>query len=124
MYQVEISRSFKAKQGLKSPVRASDGLAPLGSDFDAILKVGIIFQAEQLTERGWFVDTDAVEKQVAAISEYLASDTWTKLFDFRPTFELVSKWVADKLHEIPQLEYVELENRTIPVKTRYTVRPR
>lgn len=122
MYYVEISQSFSARQGLKSPVRKADGLPALitESGFDIRMSIGISFADDQLTSRGWFVDTDAVEKQVKQCVDYLASDTWTQLFDFRPTFELVAKWVYEELSKtIPQLQYVELENTTIAVKTQY-----
>jgi hypothetical protein len=122
MYEIEVSQSFKANQGLKSPVRAAEGLAPIttGSNFEVVLRVGIQFQEDQLTARGWFVDTDAVEKQIEAIANYLAGTTWTELFEFRPTFELLAKWVYEKLSsDVPQLAYVELDNITLGVKTRY-----
>ena len=122
MYTVEISQFFNARQGLKSPVREGDGLPPLvdSSGFKVIMRVGISFADDHLTSRGWFVDTDAAEKQVAECVNYLASQPWTQLFDFRPTFELVAKWAYEKLsNDITQLRYVELENATISVNTRY-----
>lgn len=123
MYCVEISQSFIARQGLRSPVREADGLPPLvgESGFSVEMRAGIEFAEGQLTSRGWFVDTDAVEKQIKQCADHLASDTWTGLFNFRPTFELVAKWAYEELSKtIPQLQYIELENKTITVKTRYT----
>jgi hypothetical protein len=120
MYHLEISQVFQANQGLKSPVRAAEGLQPLTTSFTVMINVGINFSDDQLTSRGWFVDTDAVERQLAHCADYLASDAWTQLFEFRPTFELVAKWTYDRLSkDIPQLQYVELDNKTIAVKTRY-----
>jgi 6-pyruvoyltetrahydropterin/6-carboxytetrahydropterin synthase len=120
MFCVEISKSFRASQGLASPVRASKG-QPGIEGFSVVLRVGVEFADSQLNVRGWFVDTDAVEEVVAKTSQYLASDTWTVLFEFRPTFEAVAKWACERLRaEIPQLVYVELENKTLHVTTRYT----
>ncbi|HSX00890.1 MAG TPA: HD domain-containing protein, partial [Candidatus Saccharimonas sp.] len=106
--------------GLASPVRAADGQLPLpaGSTFEVMLRVGL--GDSRLSARGWFVDTDAAERPVQALAQHLASAAWTELFDFRPTFELVAKWTYDRLaSDLPQLQYVELENRTIGVTTRY-----
>ncbi len=122
-YTVEISKKFKARQGLKSPVLAARGLASSvpADGFEVILRVGIKFDEEQLTDRGWFVDTDAVETVLEEICKHLASDTWTKLFDFRPTFELVARWAYQELSpKILQLDYVEIENSTLKVKTIYS----
>ena len=124
MFIVEITKSFQASQGLNSPVRASKGLSSLvpKEGFAVVIRAGIEFSNDQLNERGWFVDTDAVEDAVAECAAFLGSDKWTSLFDFRPTFELVSKWSFDKLNaDIVQLRYIELENKTIGVRTRYTV---
>lgn len=122
MYQVEVAQQFKANQGLKSPIREAQGLAPVatGAKFDVMLRIGIRFGEDQLTARGWFVDTDAVEKQLGEVAAHLSRAAWTELFEFRPTFELVAQWAHEKLRpEIPQLAYVELENLTLSVKTRY-----
>jgi hypothetical protein len=122
MYIVEVAQSFKARQGLGSPVRAADGLPPLdeGAGFSVTLRAGIKFADSQLTDQGWYVDTDAVEKAVKRCAIHLSSAPWTQLFDYRPTFELVAKWVYGKLEpDIPKLYYVELDNTTLAVKTRY-----
>jgi hypothetical protein len=123
MYTVEVRKSFKALQGLKSPVRASKGLSSLVPEngFDVTMTVGIMFDISQLNERGWFVDTDAIEEEINKYCDYLSSDKWTNLFPHRPTFELVSKLAYEKLQSsIPQLKYVELTNNTIGVTTKYT----
>ena len=123
MFQIEIKKKFNAYQGLKSPVRNAKGLSSLVDDngFSVTMTVGIQFEEAQLNERGWFVDTDAMDDVVDECVKYLASDKWTVLFEFRPTFELVAKWSFDNLAEkIPQLVYIELNNATIDVSTRYT----
>lgn len=123
MFEVVVSAKFKAAQGLKSPVRNDAGLpqtAP-ADGFNTVLRVGIAFDDSQINERGWFVDTDAVELELNAWAEHLASDKWTNLFDFRPTYEQVAKASYETLQpKIPQLAYVELDNKTLGVKTRYS----
>ncbi|MFI7166627.1 MULTISPECIES: hypothetical protein [Rhodococcus] len=53
-------------------------------------------------------------------AERLASGVWPEIFDFRPSFENVAKWAFTELAStIPQLTYVELDNETIGVATRY-----
>jgi 6-pyruvoyltetrahydropterin/6-carboxytetrahydropterin synthase len=125
-YAVEIEKSFSAVQGLTSPVRGASGLPPLaGPDgFQVTLHVGVTFADDQLTERGWFVDTDAVAGLIDETCNYLSSDSWTSLFGFRPTFELVAHAIFLRLRErIAQVSYVELHNRTIGVRTRYQPSP-
>jgi len=122
-YLVEIERIFTAVQGLPSPVRARRGIAPLarGQGFAVVLRAGVAFHEEQLTERGWFFDTDAAEEAIENCCAHLASDSWTNLFDFRPTFELVARHVFHSLAPtVPQLSHIDLTNQTIGVKTRYT----
>jgi len=121
-YLVEIERLFTAVQGLPSPVRVQRGISPLvrGQGFDVALRVGVSFDDDQLSERGWFFDTDAAEEIIDSCCAHLSSDTWTGLFDFRPTFELVARHVFSRLvGGLAQLSYVELDNRTVGVKTRY-----
>lgn len=123
MFEIKIRERFSAKQGLKPPVRAGKGLPSLvpNDGFDIALTIGITFDESRLTPQGWFVDTDAIEDHIKELSKHLQSDTWTSLFDFRPTFELVAQWSCNYLLEkIPQLAYVELSNRTINVSTRYS----
>ena len=121
MFEVAVSARLKVVQGLKSPVRNNAGLpqsAP-ADGFDTVIRVGIAFDDSQVSDRGWFVDTDAVELEVNAWGAHLASDKWTNLFDCRPTFEQVAKFSYETLQpKIPQLTYVELDNKTLGVKTR------
>jgi hypothetical protein len=121
-YTVEIEKTFRAVQGLTSPVREQKGLPALVGDdgFAVTLRVGISFDDDQLKETGWFVDTDAVEGIVQGCAKYLESAPWTSLFDFRPTFELVSREMFGRMsNEIEQLSFVQLENSTIGVMTRF-----
>jgi 6-pyruvoyl-tetrahydropterin synthase len=122
MYQVIISKGFTARQGLKSPVRASKGLAGLVPEegFRVLLNIAVSFDDSQINERGWFVDTDAIEDAMSSWTSHLSSEKWTDLFEFRPTFERVAEASYKELSlKIPQLNYVELDNETINVKTRY-----
>src|SRR3954470_2650357 len=98
-YQLELRRSFTAKQGLKSPVLADQGKAPTApaEGFAVVLRVGVRFDESQLKSTGWFVDTDALDEYLDYYAAHLISDTWTELFDFRPTYELVARWVFQKL---------------------------
>lgn len=123
MFEVVVSYQFKADQGLKSPVRNAKNLPSVvpAEGFDTVLRVGIAFEDSQVNDRGWFVDTDAVELELNNWSAYLASDKWTNLFDFRPTYEQVARLSYETLRQkIPQLAYVELDNQTLDVKTRYS----
>lgn len=53
-------------------------------------------------------------------SAKLTERAWTESFSFRPTFENVAHWLCEMLvNEVPQLLYVELDNETIGVTTRY-----
>ena len=122
-YQLELARSFTAKQGLKSPVLAAQGKAPTApaEGFAVVMRVGVLFDESELKPTGWFVDTDALDQYLDYCAAHLISDTWTSLFDFRPTFELVARWIFQKLApDVPGLTYVELENVTLGVSTRYT----
>ena len=121
-YSVEVSVPFVARQGLRSPVRAANAQAPAAPEqgFSVVLRAGVSFQEEQLNDRGWFVDTDAVETALQQCAKHLAGDSWTHLFDFRPTFELIARWAFRELEPaIPGLEYVTLENATLGVLTKY-----
>ena len=122
VYTVVIQKTFTALQGLKSTVRALEGLPPLVKDegFRVTLHVGISFADNQLKDAGWFVDTDASQRVVDECCARLSHDKWTNMFEFRPTVELVSRYIFQQLsNEIDQLSYVELENQTIGVRTRY-----
>ncbi len=121
-YIVEVTNSFNARQGLRSPVRSNAGLAslPLENGFQVIMKVGVRFDDDQLTDNGWYIDTDALEQRLVGCANILSGDVWTELFDFRPTFEQVSRWLFKKLQsDVAQLSYVELENVTLGVTTIY-----
>jgi len=122
-YKVVLEKKFKARQGLKSPIRNAQSLPSLQppDGYDLSLRVGIAFADRQLGERGWFIDTDSVESELDKIAAHLAAGTWTDLFDFRPTFEHVTRWAHQQLQPlIPQLDYVEIHNRTLGVSTKYT----
>jgi len=121
-FVVEVERRFKAVQGLPSPVRAGRGLPLIraGEGISAVLKVGVTFDEGQLTERGWFFDTDAAAEIVQRCCDDLGRRPWTDLFDFRPTFELVARHLYHELTDrIAQLAYVELRDETFGVATRY-----
>ncbi|WP_433796096.1 6-carboxytetrahydropterin synthase [Actinoplanes sp. CA-252034] len=122
-FRVEIERRFPAVQGLPSPVRAARGrsLIPAGDSIPVVLVVAVDFGEEQLTERGWFFDTDATGEIVDRCCAELSAAPWTALFDFRPTFELVARHLFRRLADrIPQLAYVELRDETFGVTTRYS----
>ncbi|MES9513021.1 hypothetical protein ACIQYW_13665 [Rhodococcus erythropolis] len=57
------------------------------------MRVGFSFEDDQLGERGWFVDTDALDESVDRCAERLAGGAWPEIF--------------------------ELDNETIGVTTRY-----
>jgi len=121
-FVVEVERAFRAVQGLRSPVRARRGLSLIspGKGIDVILRVGIAFSDDQLTADGRFVDSDVVAEQVQACCDDLAERTWTELFDFPPTFELVARHVFHRLSGgIAGLAYVELKDKEFNVRTRY-----
>jgi 6-pyruvoyltetrahydropterin/6-carboxytetrahydropterin synthase len=76
--------------------------------------------ADNLTERGWFFDTDALSARLAAWADLLSDGSWTDRFPFRPTFELVARHLYGELvPEVPDLAFVELEDRTYGSRTRY-----
>ncbi|WP_231914212.1 hypothetical protein [Rhodococcus sp. LB1] len=50
----------------------------------------------------------------------LTGGVWAETFAFRPTFENVARWAYGELcSSVPQPSYVELDNETIGVTTRY-----
>lgn len=122
-YVVEVSKNVTIKQGLNAKIKpASKSTAKAKSidSFDITLRVGVAFADKQLKKKGWFVDSDEFGIKVGAQAIHLASAAWTDLFDFIPTFENVAKWVCDQLKaETKQLEYVEIENKTLGVVTQY-----
>ena len=121
-FVVEVERAFRAVQGLRSPVRARRGLSLISpaKGVDVNLRVGIAFSDDQLTDEGRFFDTDLVAEQIQACCDDLAERTWTELFDFPPTFELVARHVFNRLSAgIAGLAYVELTDKEFNVRTRY-----
>jgi 6-pyruvoyltetrahydropterin/6-carboxytetrahydropterin synthase len=61
-----------------------------------------------------------VTEQIQACCDDLAERTWTELFDFPPTFELVARHVFDRLSAgIAGLAYVEMTDKEFNVRTRY-----
>lgn len=131
-FVVEVVTGTKIKQGLLAPARgrpvktvskaADEPKAISGhhDSFEIVIKVGVMFTDKQLKKSGIYVDSDDLQLLLQKQADYLASATWTDLFDFRPTFENVSKWLCETLKkDIKQLEYVELENKTLGVTTQY-----
>jgi hypothetical protein len=122
-FVVEVERRFKAVQGLPSPVRAGRGRSriPAGEGISVVLRIGVTFDDGQLTERGWFFDTDAAAEVMRQCCDELGRRPWTELFDFRPTFEMVARRLYRELTEqIAQLAYVELRDETFGTTTRYS----
>lgn len=119
---LEVEKTFKALQGLKSPVRNGQDLPTLypKDGFDVIMKVGVTFNDDQLNERGWFVDSDKLEEHVENLITQLSGVVWTELFEFRPTFERVASWSFDQLAPVVhQLTYISFYNQTLGVTTTY-----
>ncbi|MEU7138803.1 6-carboxytetrahydropterin synthase [Nocardia sp. NPDC046473] len=123
MFRIEIARKFSVRQGLPSPVRRVHGVPARlpGEPFAAELRVGFTFADDQLGDRGWFIDTDELDRVIDGLVAELTADTWTETFSFRPTFESVSRWTYEQLAtSIPQLSHVELTNLSLSVATRYS----
>jgi len=121
-FVIEVEHRFAAVQGLPSPVRARRGLAliPPGEGVTVVVTAGVRFADEQLTDWGWFLDTDAVSEELAKACTELADRPWTEVFAFRPTFELVARHLFGELTgRIPQLAFVALRDETFGVTTRY-----
>jgi hypothetical protein len=119
-YLVEVERQFRAVQGLPSPVRARRGLPPNTGGISVVVRAGVEFGEEALTARGWFFDTDAAAEELAECCAGLDERPWTAVFDFRPTFELVSRHLYRRLvPRLPGLTYLEIEDQTFGVRTRY-----
>ena len=115
-----VERSFRAVQGLPWPVRAARGLPALSGPVEVLLRVAVAFDDDQLTERGWFLDTDAVAELLESVGAELSGRPWTEIFEFRPTFELVARHLFGRLTpDIPQLAWVELIDRDFGSTTRY-----
>ena len=121
---VTVARSASIKQGLSSPVRTAAGLRPLelpdGQGRPVELRIGIGFDDADLTDRGWFLDTDMVAQHLDREAIMLESAPWTEIFPFRPTMELVSRHLFERLQvHIDHLVYVELDDVELGVVTRY-----
>ena len=73
-FVIEVEHRFAAVQGLPSPVRARRGLAliPPGEGVTVVVTAGVRFADEQLTDWGWFLDTDAVSEELAKACTELA----------------------------------------------------
>jgi len=118
-YEVEVERAFRARQGLPSPVRARRGLSRQ-AEIDVVLRAAVRFADAQLTERGWFFDTDALAEELDRWAAVLGDGPWTARFGFRPTFELVARHVFSELSgTVPQLAWVELTDASFGSRTRY-----
>ncbi|MEV0247079.1 6-carboxytetrahydropterin synthase [Nocardia sp. NPDC050712] len=119
MFTVEMRRQFKARQGLASHLWQTSGRPPVIL-FAVTLRAAFEFTGDQLDEDGRFIDTDTLEQLLDDYADRLSTTMWTDLFDQRPTFEFVTKWLYEQLAQhIPQLAYVSLDNDTIGVATTY-----
>lgn len=119
VFNVEMRRRFDACQGLSSPVWRASGRAPVAV-VSVVMRVEFAFSDNQLDENGRFVDTDTLEHLLDAYAARLSSNRWTDLFDPRPTFEFVTRWLYQELvQRIPQLTHVSLDNVTLGVATTY-----
>ncbi|GAA4594905.1 6-pyruvoyltetrahydropterin/6-carboxytetrahydropterin synthase [Actinoplanes octamycinicus] len=120
-FTVEVERRFRARQGLTAAVRSV--LTP-GEPVPVLLRIGVDFEDAQLSDRGWFFDTDVAGDLLDKYCAELAGTTWTTLFPFRPTFELVARDLYDRLSpQIPQLTFVELRDEAFGTVTRYRPSP-
>jgi hypothetical protein len=121
-FVVDVGVVFRARQGLPSPVRAATGQQRLvaGEDVEVALRAGVGFADDDLTEHGWYFDTDALSARLAAWADLLGDGPWSHRFPSRPTFELVARHLYHELAPaIPGLAFVELEDRTYGSRTRY-----
>ena len=126
-FTVTVARRIAIKQGLLSPVRAAAGMPPLvlpdsaGLSFDVL--IGIRFDDADLTDRGWYLDTDTVTQDLDREATRLEAAPWTEIFTFRPTMELVCRHLFQQLQRhIDRLGYVELNDVELGVTTRYAPR--
>ena len=82
--------------------------------------MGIAFADDQLTAEGRYFDSGSGGRADPGLCDDLAERTWTELFDFPPTFELVARHVFDRLSTgIAGLAYVELKDKEFNARTRY-----
>jgi hypothetical protein len=125
-FVVEVRCRITVVQGLPSPVRARRGLPALqaGAGVSVVVTAGVAFADDQLTDRGWFFDTDAAAEDLERCCADLEGGVWTELFDFRPTFELGARHLFGRLSALmPQLAFVEMHDETFGVRTRYLADP-
>ncbi|WP_433295260.1 hypothetical protein ACQP2F_35315 [Actinoplanes sp. CA-030573] len=121
-FTVEVEHRIKVVQGLASPVRARRGLplVPAGEGVPVLVTVGIAFADDQLDERGRFVDTDAVEEELASACTELEERPWVEQFPSRPTFEVVARHLFGRLaRRVPQVAFVQLRDEKFGTNTRY-----
>jgi hypothetical protein len=86
-----------------------------------VLRAGVAFADEQLTERGWFSTPTRRRGSSSAAANGSRDGPGRKLVDFRPTFELVTRHLYHELSpHIPQLAFVELRDHTFATTTRYS----
>lgn len=120
LFTVEIRRRCQVVQGLTSPVRAARGKTPI-TVCTITVAAGVCFTDDQLDENQRFLDTDTVEEIIDRYTATLSSTAWTELFDRRPTFEFVSRWLYQELaQQIPQLSYITLINETLEITASYS----
>jgi 6-pyruvoyl-tetrahydropterin synthase len=119
-FVVSVERSFPVVQGLPSPVRSSRGLPPLTGPVQVTLRATVTFTDDQLTDRGWFFDTDELGELLDTLAAELSARPWTEIFSFRPTFELVARHAYERLTtQIPQLESVTLTDHNFGTTAQY-----
>lgn len=123
-FTVTVARSASIKQGLLSPVRGAAGLRPLempdGPGRPLELRIGIEFDDPDLMDSGWFLDTDTVAQHLDLEARRLESAPWTEIFSFRPTMELVSRHLFQRLQvHVERLAYVELSDIELGIVTGY-----
>ena len=120
-FVVEVQRRITVVQGLTSPLRPR--IEP-GTGVSLVVTAGVAFADDQLTDRGYFFDTDAAAEDLARCCADLEGRPWTGVFDFRPTFELVARYLFARLaKQMPQLAFVELHDETFGTRTRYRPDP-
>ena len=125
-FVVDVCVVFRAYQGLPSPVRTAAGQRRLvpAEAVEVAQRAGVGFEDGDLTERGWFFDTDALSARLAAWADLLGDGPSTDRYPFRPTFEPVARHLYGELvPEVPGQAFVELEDRTYGSRTRYLTSP-
>ena len=130
-YVIELAQPVTIRQGSLTPAKKPAKSKSIQSavvkpievpvkEYEIVLRVGIAFADKQLNKKGWFVDGEEFEAEVKKQAAYLASDVWSTLFNFPPTFEMVTQWVCEQITPlVKQVEYVEIENKTLGVVIQY-----